>query len=202
MAKNAKKTGPEVVPEFETAKLVICPWNPRRIAPEQKNALVDSLKRFGQVQPLVVNRRGLMVLGGNQRLDALRELGIKTTPVVLVDLAELEAKALNLALNRIAGEWDYGALEVLLRDLGKDQSLAVGFSEVAFKNLVEAVSSSGGSIPDLQVNDDQDELAPPFDPDRDEKVTCPKCHHCGPLKDFLEAPAAAQEPAPAPEEEE
>jgi hypothetical protein len=51
------------------------PYNPRTITPKAAKGLRASLKRFGLVQPIVWNRRSKHVVGGHQRLDALRELG-------------------------------------------------------------------------------------------------------------------------------
>lgn len=171
-------------------KLVHCPWNPRKISAEQRAALVQSIRRSGQVQALVVNKRDMMVLGGNQRLDALREAGIKTTPVVFVDLDDRDSRALNLALNRIAGEWDYPQLENILRSLGKEESVSIGFSESEYKALVAAMEAAGPKLLDLD-GAEQEALnagaAPPltWEVSTAEVVRCPKCGHEDKLSKFL-----------------
>jgi ParB-like chromosome segregation protein Spo0J len=68
--------------------------------------LMRSIQQFGMVEPLVVRRSDRLVVGGNQRLEAARALGLEQAPVVLVELSDAEAKALNLALNKIQGTWD------------------------------------------------------------------------------------------------
>jgi len=69
------------------------------------------------VEPLVVRRSDHLVIGGHQRLAAAKALGMAMVPVVYVELSDAEAKALNLALNRIRGEWDLPKLGELLEDL-------------------------------------------------------------------------------------
>ena len=108
------------------------PGNPRRISDEEIEALTRSIKEFGLVQPVIVRRDDMVVIGGHQRLLAARRLGIKTVPVVLVDLSAEQARLLNLALNRISGAWDQELLARLLADLNAipdiDLSLS-GFSD-------------------------------------------------------------------------
>src|SRR5688572_20803388 len=80
-------------------------WNPRVMPKHEAAALKTSIERFGLVQPLIWNRRTRQLVGGHQRLDALIEMGETQTRVVVVDLDELDEKTLNLALNRVHGEW-------------------------------------------------------------------------------------------------
>jgi len=79
--------------------------------------LVRSIETFGLVEPLVVRRSDNLVIGGHQRLGAAKALGMTKVPVVYVELSDAEAKALNLALNRIEGEWDLPKLGELLDEL-------------------------------------------------------------------------------------
>jgi ParB-like chromosome segregation protein Spo0J len=69
------------------------------------------------------------VTGGHQRIKATERLGLAELPVIYVDLPEEKEKALNLALNRISGEWDESLLEALLRDL---EALNVDLSLTGF----------------------------------------------------------------------
>ena len=81
-------------------------YNPRKIDPEQLNDLVRSLKQFGFVDPLVVRSEDNMIIGGHQRYEAAKLLKYKTVPVVQLDISENDAKVLNVALNKISGEWE------------------------------------------------------------------------------------------------
>lgn len=98
-------------------KLNPAPYNPRRMPPEEMEALMGSIRRFGCVEPLIVQLKGLVVIGGHQRLEAARQLGFSTAPVVLLDVTEVEAKTLNLALNKIQGKWVFSQLATLLAEI-------------------------------------------------------------------------------------
>ena len=93
----------------------------------------------------------MVVVGGHQRLKVLKELGYTDIEVVYVDLNDTEEKALNIALNKISGDWDAEKLEDLLRDISLDTDFDIeltGFDlpEVdtlfsgALKSLDEATS--------------------------------------------------------------
>ena len=94
-------------------------YNPRRIDPDQLLALRRSLRTFGAVEPVVANRRTGRIVGGHQRVKAAEAEGIETLPVVWVDLDETGERQLNLALNRISGEWDEDKLGELLLEMSK-----------------------------------------------------------------------------------
>src|ERR687891_2858238 len=82
------------------------PANPRKISDAELDALTRSLREFGFVQPVLARHEDKIVIGGHQRLTAARRLGMKTAPVIFLDISEEQASVLNLALNRISGEWD------------------------------------------------------------------------------------------------
>jgi DNA modification methylase len=83
----------------------------------EMDSLRRSMSHWGMVEPLVVRRSDQLVIGGHQRLEAAKDLGMAVVPAVYVELSDGEAKALNLALNRIRGEWDMPKLAELLEDL-------------------------------------------------------------------------------------
>jgi hypothetical protein len=91
------------------------PYNPREITPEALDGLTASLRRFGLVEPVVWNKRTRRVVGGHQRIEALRRLKIKRVQAVVVDLSEAEERALNLTLNNpaTAGRFTAAVRDVL-----------------------------------------------------------------------------------------
>ena len=93
------------------------PYNPRTISDHDLNSLCNSMKVFGVVEPVVVNKRSGNIVGGHQRVKAAEAEGIKELPVVYVDLDDPSEKQLNLALNRISGEFDVDKLAEVLADL-------------------------------------------------------------------------------------
>jgi DNA modification methylase len=120
------------------------PANPRRISDEELEALTRSLRQFGFVQPVLARREDKVIIAGHQRLLAARRLGLKTVPVVFVDLTVEQAKLLNLGLNRIGGSWDQELLARLLAELKDvpdvDLSLT-GFSEDELKKYLKGLES-------------------------------------------------------------
>jgi len=106
------------------------PYNPRIMSREEMSNLQRSISRWGIVEPIVVRRKDRTVIGGHQRLEAAKALGMTKVPVVYVDISEQEAKALNVALNKIQGEWDLPKLGELLdelRDLPNLDQTLTGF---------------------------------------------------------------------------
>lgn len=103
-------------------------YNPRTHDAAAQEKLRESISRFGLVDPILVNaapNRGNIVIGGHFRLQVAQSLGIKTVPVVYLNIPNLEhEKELNLRLNRNTGEWDYELLKAfdlnMLEDVGFD----------------------------------------------------------------------------------
>lgn len=131
---------PEVT-VMKLAELNPAPYNPRKISDDAADGLRASIRRFGLVQPIVWNRRTKRVVGGHQRIDALRALGKTDAQVVVVDLPELEEKALNVTLNNpsITGEFTDG-LQAILAELSADPE--IGFEELRLDSLLQ-VGSDG-----------------------------------------------------------
>ena len=100
--------------------LVPADYNPRKdLKPEDKEyeKLKRSIDEFGYVDPLIWNKRTSRLVGGHQRLKVLKDMGIDEVDVVVVDMDEEKEKALNVALNKISGDWDKDKLMLLITDL-------------------------------------------------------------------------------------
>ena len=113
-------------------------YNPRTISPQEFAKLRRSLREFGFVEPVVVNN-GNKIIGGHQRVRAAIEEGLKRVPIVRLDLPEKKAQALNLALNRISGEWDLPLLKDLLGQLSATPEFDVdttGFDQTELEKLL------------------------------------------------------------------
>jgi len=89
------------------------PNNPRLIKDEKFKKLVDSIKEFPkmlELRPIVVND-DMIVLGGNMRLKACKEAGLKEVPVIKAsDLTEEQQRAFIIKDNVGYGEWDWDML--------------------------------------------------------------------------------------------
>ena len=132
------------------------PYNPRTISPHDLEALQRSMRFFGVVEPIVVNRRTDRIVGGHQRVRAAVAEGLDALPVVWVDLDEPSEKQLNLALNRISGDWDDEKLREVLLALdaeGADLSLA-GFDDAELSRLLQRIEE-GERDPDAVPEGDQ-----------------------------------------------
>ena len=99
------------------SELTPAPYNPRNINKKDLNDLTRSIQEFGYVEPVIYNKATGYVIGGHQRLKALQELGIEEVECVVVDMQPEKEKALNIALNKISGEWDKDKLFNLLDEL-------------------------------------------------------------------------------------
>ncbi len=118
------------------------PANPRRISDAELEALTRSLREFGFVQPVLARRADKAVIGGHQRLVAARRLGLKTVPVIFLDLSDEQARLLNVALNKISGDWDEELLARLLADLQPVVDLTLtGFSEGELDKLLKSLDA-------------------------------------------------------------
>lgn len=95
-------------------------YNPRKdLKPGDKEyvKLKRSLEEFGCVEPVVWNKQTGNVVGGHQRFKVLLEMGQTEIDCVVVELDPPKEKALNIALNKIQGDWDEGKLAALMADL-------------------------------------------------------------------------------------
>lgn len=124
-------------------------YNPRKALQPGDPAyekLKASILSFGNVEPIVWNRATGNVIGGHQRLRVLLDLGETESEVSVVDLSEVDEKRLNIALNKITGEWDDEKLTSLLADLttGGADVFSSGFDDqelsVMFADLTKAAA--------------------------------------------------------------
>ena len=108
------------IEKISVGELKAASYNPRKdLKPgdAEYEKLKRSIQEFGYVEPVIWNKRTGTVVGGHQRLKVMKDLGYEEVDCVVVDLDEQKEKALNIALNKISGEWDEGLLASLLKDL-------------------------------------------------------------------------------------
>lgn len=129
MHKTVKIADVELNVEYvPVASLRPAEYNPRKWTKEATEQLKESIKRFGIVDPLLVNsapkRKGI-IIGGNFRASVFKQLGIKTCPVVWVNIPDLKKeKELCVRLNRNTGEFDWSVLE----NFGENFLADIGFT--------------------------------------------------------------------------
>lgn len=126
-------------------------YNPRIISPEQLNALKDSMEKFGNVQPLIINKKTGNLVSGHQRLKVLNTTMHQDDEVecVIVDLDEFQEKALNIACNKISGEFEDKSLAELLKNIqdnNADLLKFTGFKENEINQLLQVILDEGKSV--------------------------------------------------------
>ena len=135
-----------VIEKKPTADLLPADYNPRKdLKPgdAEYEKLKRSIEQFGYVEPVIWNKTTGRVVGGHQRLKVLLDMGMTEVDCVVVELDAEKEKALNIALNKISGEWDKDKLALLIADLqGADFDVSLtGFEpeeiDALFKDSVK-----------------------------------------------------------------
>jgi hypothetical protein len=170
MARSKPESGAVGSP-FQVPATVLVPYaslnpakyNPRKISPRQLDALKEGIKKHGFLDPIVVQRQGMTIVGGHQRYRSAKEIAVEAgtevpdLPCIVIDITDREAKKLNISLNKVGGEFDKDLLSELLQDLHRDEpfteldSLSMGFDDLSSllesSNIDLGSGSEGGTQP-------------------------------------------------------
>ena len=109
--------------------LIPAKYNPRKdLKPGDKEyeKIKNSITEFGYVDPIIINSDNT-IIGGHQRLKVLRDLGYTEVDCVVIEIDKTKEKALNIALNKISGEWNVELLKDLIDDL-KESNFDIEFT--------------------------------------------------------------------------
>lgn len=110
-------------------------YNPRMWDETQLEKLMESIRRYGFIDPVIANgssRRRNILIGGHMRLEAAQRLGMTEVPVVFVDIPDIgREKDLNLRLNRSTGQWDFEKL----KEFNVEMLLDVGFNATELSEI-------------------------------------------------------------------
>jgi DNA modification methylase len=126
------------------AEINPAPYNPRvdlKAGDPEYEKLKSSMESFGYIEPLVWNERTKTLVSGHQRLKILKEQGIQEVEVSVVDLPVDKEKLLNLALNKIRGEWDEDKLAELLQELQAVPDINIGLTGFEIPEISEILDS-------------------------------------------------------------
>ena len=132
-----------VIQTLPVDTLVPADYNPRKDLkpgdPEYEK-LKRSITEFGYVEPVIWNKTTGHTVGGHQRLKILVDTGVTEVECVVVEMDLDREKALNIALNKISGEWDKDKLALLITDLqGADFDVSLtGFDAVELDKLLNS----------------------------------------------------------------
>ncbi len=109
-----------LIEKKNVAELLPAEYNPRKnLKPgdAEYEKLKRSITEFGYVEPVIWNQTTGRVVGGHQRLKVLQDMGMTEIDCVIIEVSEEKEKALNIALNKISGDWDTDKLALLITDL-------------------------------------------------------------------------------------
>ena len=146
------------IKELPLKELKPAAYNPRKKlkkGDKEYEKIKQSLLKFGYVDPIIVNN-DLTVIGGHQRLTVLKDLDYETAKCVIVKLSKEDEKALNIALNKITGQWDDALLADLLLDLQEsDFNLDLtGFEPPEIDNIISNVHDKELSEDEFDVEEE------------------------------------------------
>ena len=145
-----------LIEKKNTADLLPADYNPRKdLKPGDKEyeKLKRSIEQFGYVEPVIWNKTTGRVVGGHQRLKVLIDMGMTEVDCVVVAMDEEKEKALNIALNKISGDWDKDKLALLIADLqGADFDVSLtGFEPAEIDDLFKDTLKDGIKDDDFDV---------------------------------------------------
>ena len=145
------------IEKLKTELLIPADYNPRKDLkpgdPEYEK-LKRSIEQFGYVEPVIWNKTTSHVVGGHQRLKVLLDMGITEVECVVIEMNEEKEKALNIALNKISGDWDKDKLMLLIADLqGADFDISLtGFEPAELDALFKDSLKDGIHEDDFDVD--------------------------------------------------
>ncbi|EHD5186570.1 ParB N-terminal domain-containing protein [Staphylococcus pseudintermedius] len=103
---------------------------------EEYQKIKRSIKKFGYVDPIIWNKKTNNIVGGHQRFKVLKDLGYQEVDVSVVDLDEQAEKTLNIALNKVEGDWDADKLKEVIEELDASMRELTGFDDDEIENLM------------------------------------------------------------------
>ena len=144
--------------KLKIADLVPASYNPRKAlkpGDAEYEKIKNSITECGYVDPVIVND-DMTVIGGHQRLTVLKDLGFEEIDCVVISIDKTKEKALNIALNKITGEWNKELLADLIKDLQEaDFDVAfTGFDPPEVEQLFNSVHDKKITEDDFDVDDE------------------------------------------------
>lgn len=161
-------------------RLSFDPANARRHPEKNHEATRASLRRFGQRTPIVVQKQGMIVRAGNDRLRVFQEEGWSHVAALVVDENSVDATAYAIADNRTGelAEWDDDTLAKQLRALIDDGVDPIGFDDDDLGELIETLGDAAGedcdenpytdkvSVPPYEITGPKPELSDVYDSEK------------------------------------
>jgi len=147
----------------KTSKLKFNPNNPRKCSKDKLEKLMRSIESFPEMmklRPIVYDPETMYVLGGNQRLAAIRKLGMKDIPdewtIAATDLTPEQQKEFVLRDNVLFGDWDFEMLSAEFAEFDLSE-MGMDIPEKDEENLVEIKNKEIESIFSIIINFENEE---------------------------------------------
>ena len=138
--------------------LIGAEYNPRQITNEEIEEIKDSIKRFGVVEPIIVNineERKDIIVSGHQRVKVCKELKIKEVPCHQLDLTLEREKELNIRMNKAGGKFD---TEMLLQHFEMENLLEYGFKDYELPNVDVEIDDLFEDVEDYKPKDETNKI--------------------------------------------
>lgn len=150
--------------------LKIATYNPRKELNEKDKEyqkIKNSIIEFGYVAPIIINA-DKTVISGHQRIKVLKDLGYEEIDCIVVNFDKNKEKLLNIALNKISGEWDYQKLESIFNELDENNIdlLITVFDEKEINKLIKETEETMNENTEIDLDDFNDDKF---------QCKCPKC---------------------------
>ncbi len=144
--------------KIKIAELIPATYNPRKaLKPGDKEyeKIKNSIREFGYCEPVIVNT-DMTIIGGHQRVTVLKDLGYDEIDCIVIDIDKTKEKALNIALNKITGEWNKELLADLIADLqASDFNVEfTGFEPPEIDQLMSQVHDKDVTEDDFDVDEE------------------------------------------------
>jgi ParB-like chromosome segregation protein Spo0J len=129
-------------------KLKMDETNPNIMTKEQIQSVANSIKKYGFLIPIIVNKDNI-IIDGHQRKNAAELLGMDEVPVIRLNVDKVDAKLLKQIMNKLKGQHDYELdleeYKVILQEQGNLDSLKdlVSMSDDYIDNILREISPKG-----------------------------------------------------------
>lgn len=164
------------VHDWDIDKIYPNSWNPNMTSKRVDEAIRESIGTYGMVDPITCRRHpeldgALQIIDGEHRLEACKEMGFKTVPVVVLDINDANAKKLTIIANETRGRAEKTSLSQLVAEIAEEldaDQLMLGLPYLE-EQIQEMISDKGFEPLEEEGQSPIDELQPKW-------IDCP---HCG-----------------------
>ena len=145
------------IKDIELSKLKPATYNPRQITKKQVKHLMESIEKFGIIDPLIINS-DFTIVGGHQRFAILNEASKKVdwedppkVPCVILDLSKEDERELNIRLNKNTGDWDF---DILGNEFEIQELKEWGFKEIELGLNIDKIEKEEEDTATITIKED------------------------------------------------